>query len=180
MYYSQFSKFIKSSELDIQESVQFYTHIIQKTNDGNILIDNELTEFSTISEAKQYLNNTDLMHDIIIESKSEIYNNKHKIVNVIKETHDIKVTNDIVESYINLALNKEFTNDPVVYKLREMNTFDNVVNGKIHYILEDESVIAITPSTQEIINSKLKQNVIEFMKENSNNFLKILNVILKE
>jgi len=180
MYYSQFSKFIKSTDLDIQESVQFYTHIIQKTNDGNILIDNELTEFSTISEAKQYLNNTDLMHDIIIESKSEIYNNKHKIVNVIKETHDIKVTNDIVESYINLALNKEFTNDPVVYKLREMNTFDNVVNGKIHYILEDESVIAITPSTQEIINSKLKQNVIEFMKENSNNFLKILNVILKE
>ena len=63
-----------------------------------------------------------------------------------------------------------------------MNEFDNIINGKIHYILEDNSVIAIDTKTQQLINNLLenKLDVVEFMKESSDNFLKILDVIIKE
>jgi len=69
-----------------------------------------------------------------------------------------------------------------VQQIREMNSFDSIIDGKIHYILNDESVVAISEDTIETLNNVLenKLDVVDFMKESSDNFLQIINVIIKE
>ena len=81
-----------------------------------------------------------------------------------------------------MASDKVFSIDPVITRLREMNEFDTLIEGKLHYILEDTSVIAVDIDTQYIINNLLenKLDVVEFMSKSSDNFLKILEVIIKE
>lgn len=121
------------------------------------------------------------LDNIVNDYKQTIFDNR-RIASLIKEHHDIKVTNSIIEQYIDLAISKCFTIDPVVYSIREMNCFDNIIDGKINYILNDGSNIAIDIETQEQLNSILEtnNNAIEFMKENSTNFLKIINAIIRE
>ena len=108
----------------------------------------------------------------LFDAKKSIYNKEH----------DIKITNKIVEQYIKIASDKAFSIDPVILKIREMNDFDKIIDTKIHYILEDNSIIAIDIDTQYVINNLLenKLNVVEFMSKSSDNFLKILDVIIKE
>ena len=67
-----------------------------------------------------------------------------------------------------------------MHQIREMNKFETVIGEKIQYVLEDSTVIAIDTETQHTLNSILKPDVIDYMRENSDNFLKILNVILEE
>lgn len=184
MNYSQFSKKLNTtlSEMGIRESIHFYGSIIQVTNDS-ILIDNAKTEFTTLSEAKQYLKLQEQTKTIIKELQEQVYlDNKQKIADIINEEHNIRVTNNIIDSYIKIASDKTFSTDPVVKQIREMNNLDTIVNGKIHYILEDNSVIAINSDTQDLINTIANNNkeIVEYMSESSDNFLKILNVILQE
>jgi hypothetical protein len=185
MYYSQFSKKLKEtvSGMGIQECTHYFGNTIQITNDNTILINNEVTQFRNLSEAKNHIKYSEQAKDIINNLYEEFFSeNILKIADVIKEEHNIKVTNKIVEQYIKIASDKSFSIDPVVSNIREMNEFDSIINGKIHYILEDESVIAIDIQTQQDINNLLenKVEVVEFMKESSDNFLKILDVIIKE
>lgn len=185
MYYSQFSKKLKEtvSGMEVHESLHFFGNTIQKTNDNTILINNEVTQFKTLSEAKNHIKYKEQAKDIISNLHEQFFSeNVLKIADIIKEEHNIKVTNKIVEQYIKIASDKSFSTDPVVSRIREMNEFDSIINNKIHYILEDQSVIAISIETQEVINNLLenKLDVVEFMKESSDNFLKILDVIIKE
>lgn len=185
MYYSQFSKKLKEtlSGMEILEDLHYFGNTIQRTNDNTILINNEVTQFKNLSEAKNHIKYSEQAKDIINNLHEEFFSeNIVKIADIIKEEHNIKVTNKIVEQYIKIASDKSFSIDPVVYHIREMNEFDSIINGKIHYILNDESVIAIDTQTQQDINNLLenKLDVVEFMKESSDNFLKILDVIIKE
>ncbi|CAB4127050.1 hypothetical protein UFOVP84_47 [uncultured Caudovirales phage] len=185
MYYSQFSKKLQEtvSGTGIQECTHFYSNTIQRTIDNTILINNEVTQFKNLSEAKNYIKYSEQAKDIINNLREEFFSeNISKIADIIKEEHNIKVTNKIVEQYIKIASDKSFSTDPVISKIREMNEFDSIINGKLHYVLEDESVIAIDTETHQYINNLLenKPNVVEFMKESSTNFLNILEVLIKE
>ncbi len=185
MYYSQFSKRLQEtvSGKGIQECTHFYGNTIQRTIDNDILINNELTQFKNLSEAKNHIKYSQQVKDIVSNLHEEFFSeNILKIADIIKEEHNIKVTNKIVEQYIKIASDKSFSIDPVVSHIREMNEFDSIINGKLHYILEDESVIAIDIQTQQVINNLLenKIDVVEFMKESSANFLNILDVLIKE
>jgi hypothetical protein len=184
MNYSQFSKKLNTTltGMDIRESIHFYGSVIQCTNDG-ILIDNAKTDYTSISEAKQHLKYQEQTKTIIKDLQEQVYqDNKQKIADIINEEHNIKVTNNIIDSYIKLASDKTFSIDPVVHQIREMNKLDTIVNGKIHYILEDNSVVAINSETQKLINNIANNNlkVVDYMKESSDNFLNIINVILQE
>jgi hypothetical protein len=184
MNYSQFSSNLNKtiSGVDIAESIYTFGHIIQKSIDDLILVNNIPTSFSTLSEAKEFVNQQNLINKLHEDLTNEVYSNKSKIANIIKEVHDIKVTNNIIEQYIVLAKQKQFSIDPIVFQLREMNHFDRMIDNKIHYILEDKSIIAIDFKSQERLNNILenKSDVIEYMKKNCDNFLKILTVINKE
>ena len=113
--------------------------------------------------------------------KTELYEDipDNKIANIIKEHHDIKVTDTLIESYIELASSKLFTVDPVVLEIRNLNKLDKLIEGKIDYKLADGTIIAINESTQEKLTTLFKdeQEIIEHMRESKENFIDVLKQI---
>lgn len=118
-----------------------------------------------------------VMEEVAKETYEEI---PHiKVAEIIKEHHDIRVTDTLIESYVELASSNIFSVDPVVCELRKFNKLDRLVEGKINYTLNDGNVIAIDEATQEYLN-KLLQNqieIIEYMRESKENFLNVLEQI---
>ena len=183
MNYSNFSSNLNKTltGVDIRESTYIFGHTIQRTIDGKVLIDSKETYCKDLSEAKRYIVQQINVNVIKQEILDEVYSdNRLKIASIIKEEHNIKVTDNIINQYIELASNKTFTTDYVVHQIREMNKFETVIGEKLQYVLEDNTIIAIDNETQNTLNSILKPDVIDYMRENSDNFLKILNVILEE
>jgi hypothetical protein len=132
---------------------------------------------STIRQKEQEQNNASLVEEVTKEIYEEIPNNK--IAEIIKEYHDVKVTDTLIESYIELASSNIFSVDPVICELRKINKLDTLVEGKLNYTLDDGSVIAINEATQEYLN-KLLQNqneIIEYMRESKENFLSVIKQI---
>ena len=112
------------------------------------------------------------------QAKKELYEelSDKTIANIIREHHDIKVTDTLVESYKELASSTIFSVDPVVHQIRSLNKLDRLVENKLHYVLADESIVAISESTQELLN-KLLQNhmdVVEYMRESKEHFMHVL------
>ena len=112
------------------------------------------------------------------QAKKELYEelSDKTIANIIKEHHDIKVTDTLVESYKQLASSNMFSVDPVVHGIRSLNKLDRLVEGKLHYVLKDQNIVAIDENTQDRLN-KLLQNqneIIEYMRESKENFMHVL------
>lgn len=132
---------------------------------------------STLKIKEQEQFNAALVEEVTKEIYEEIPNNK--IVEIIKEHHDVKVTDTLIETYIELASSNIFSVDPVICELRKINKLDTLVEGKLNYTLDDGSVIAINEATQEYLN-KLLQNqneIIDYMRESKQNFLSVLKQI---
>ena len=132
---------------------------------------------STLRVKQQEELNASLVEEVTKEIYEEIPNNK--IAEIIKEYHDVKVTDTLIETYIELASSNIFSVGPVICELRKINKLDTLVEGKLNYTLDDGSVIAINEATQEYLN-KLLQNqneIIEYMRESKKNFLSVLEQI---
>jgi hypothetical protein len=132
---------------------------------------------STLRVKEQEEFNASLVEEVTKEIYEEIPNNK--IAEIIKEYHDVKVTDTLIETYIELASSNIFSVDPVICELRKINKLDTLVEGKLNYTLDDGSVIAINEATQEYLN-KLLQNqneIIDYMRESKENFLSVLKQI---
>jgi hypothetical protein len=132
---------------------------------------------STLKLKEQEELNASLVEEVTKEIYEEIPNNK--IAQIIKEYHDVKVTDTLIESYIELASSNIFSVDPVICELRKINKLDTLVEGKLNYTLDDGSVIAISEATQEYLN-KLLQNqneIIDYMRESKENFLSVIKQI---
>ena len=115
-----------------------------------------------------------LVEEVTKEIYEEIPNNK--IAEIIKEYHDVKVTDTLIETYIELAYSNIFSVDPVICELRKYNKLDRLIEGKLNYTLNDGSVIAIDESTQDYLNKLLnnQNEIVEYMKESKANFLHVL------
>lgn len=115
------------------------------------------------------------------QAKLETYEelSEEKLANIIKEHHDIKVTDTLIESYKQLASSRIFSIDPVVLEIRSLNKLDQLIEGKRHYVLNDQSIVAISESTQTMLNNMLQghQDVIEYMRESKENFTYVLRKI---
>jgi hypothetical protein len=72
-----------------------------------------------------------------------------------------------------------FSVDPVVHEIRKLNKLDRLVENKLHYVLEDESIVAIDVRTQEHLNNLLQNQteIIEYMRESKENFFHVLEQI---
>jgi hypothetical protein len=175
MYFNQFKS--KLSGHNIQSSLYTYGHLIEQSEDS-ILIDRIQSEFSTLEEARQYVKQNNITEKLEKEITKELYEeiNDTKIASIIKEHHDIKVTDTIVESYIELASSKVFTVDPVVEEIRSLNKLGVIFEGKTDFILNDGSNVAINKETFEIINNIFGNNsdVIEYMRESKQNFINVV------
>jgi hypothetical protein len=115
-----------------------------------------------------------LKEEVVKETYEEIPDTK--VAEIIKEYHDVKVTDTLIETYLELASSNIFSVDPVICELRNYNKLDRLIEGKVHYILQDESIVAISEATQERLNKLLqgKTEIIEYMRESKNNFLHAL------
>jgi uncharacterized lipoprotein YehR (DUF1307 family) len=179
MNYLQFSKTIKDnlSGAEVTEQVTFGADTIIKTVNDDILINYRQTEFTSIEEAKQHIKEVQLQEEVI----QEIYDNiDHNVVaTLIREHHNIKVTDTLIESYIGLAASKLFSVDPVIQNIRSLNVIESLIENKIDYKLDDGSIIAIDEDTQDLLNALLvdRQDIVEHMRANKENFLQVVREI---
>lgn len=178
MYYNKFIRTLAGN--NSVSHIRSFGHLIEKTEDA-ILIDGEVTEFVDLEEARQYIKTQYETKRLEEQVKSELYEDisENKIANIIKEHHNIKVTDTLIESYIDLASSKLFTVDPVVHEIRKLNKLDKLIEGKIDYKLSDGSIVAINEATQNKLNTLLdnQQEIIEHMRESQENFLNVLRQI---
>jgi hypothetical protein len=176
----RFSQFYKSLNTDhtIVESVHSYGNTIQKTDSNLILVNNEETEYTSLEEARKHIKlqqeSEILEQEITEELYEEIDNNT--IANIIKEHYNVKITDTLIESYIEFASSNLFTVDPVVYEIRKLNKLDRIVENKIHYKLSDGSIVAISEATQMQLNTLLEdqEEIVEHMRKSKENFLFVL------
>lgn len=152
-----------------------YGHEVSITEDLQILINGSLikSDVNTLEEAreyaKRYIENSELLEDIDTTIPEE------KVAQYIRQYHSIeKITDTLIESYIELASSNMFTVDPVVIAIKESKTAE--FNGKLQYELNDGSVVAISEATQEMLNNILadKNEIVEYMRESKDNFVRII------
>jgi preprotein translocase subunit SecA len=112
------------------------------------------------------------------QAKKELYEelSDKTIANIINEHHNIKVTDKLVESYKELASSHMFSVDPVVQEIRSLNKLDRLLENKLHYVLKDDSIVAIDEHTQERLNKLLhnQNEVVEYMRESKDQFMYVL------
>ena len=183
MYFKQFSRKLSEDISGVKVKRQLHSngHLIEMTVDQVVLIDKEETHFANLEEARQYIKTQYDTKTLEEQIKTELYEeiSENKIANIIKEHHDIRVTDTLIESYIELASSKLFTVDPVVQEIRSLNKFDRIIEGKIDYKLEDGTIIAINEDTQERLKQLFsnQQEIIEHMRQSKDNFISVLKQI---
>jgi hypothetical protein len=179
MFYSQFSKSLKKP--NVVESIRSFRQLIERTEDGKILINGLETELTSIEEARQYIKQDYISHKLEEQISKQTYEelSEHTVANIIKEYHDIKVTDTLIENYIQLASSNMFSVDPVVQDIRALNKLDKLVEGKLHYVLNDNTIVAISEGTQSRLNNLLQNQteIIEYMRESKENFFHVLEQI---
>jgi hypothetical protein len=179
MRYYDLSKSLKRP--DVVESIRSHLHLIERTSDDIVLIDGKETEFNSLEEARQHIKNEYTSHKLEEQVSKDLYEDLSDITvaNIIKEYHDVKVTDTLIENYISLASSHMFSVDPVVQKIRSLNKLDRLVEGKLHYVLSDESIVTIEETTQEHLNNLLQNQteIIEYMRESKENFMHVLELI---
>ena len=149
-------------------------------SEGKVTINGQEFEVDTIEEAKEFCKQHHLSSKLEEEVISDIYESQEdKIAKFISEHHGIKVTDTLVESYVTLAQSKQFTLDPVITEIRKLNRFDNILEGRIDYVLDDGSVVTLQESTLEFLNNLLEENtdVVSYMRTDKEKFLEVLEMV---
>lgn len=186
MYFKQFTNKIKSSVLqkNIVEQTSLFNIQVYLTEDNKVFIGDIETEFKTLDEARSYLRQQNKLQYIEQEVSKNIYEEvlENKIAAIIKEEHNIKVTDNILEHYIELASSKVFTVDPTVQSIRKLNKHDCIFENKIDYVLGDGSKVVIDKDTQEYLNNILKdqKEILDYMRESKENFLHVVDLLTEE
>ena len=183
MHFKQFSRKLSENINGVAVARQLHTngHLIEMTVNQVVTIDGKESTFNTIEEARKFIKQQYEAESLEQEVAQEIYEeiSDSKIAKIIAEHHNIKVTDTLIESYVELASSKLFTVDPVAYDIRQLNKIDKIVEGKIDYKLQDGSVVAINHNTQELLNNLLEQHneIVDYMRESKENFLNVIQQI---
>lgn len=179
MLYKQLSAFLKGP--NVVESVRSYNQLIEQNDEGVVYINKIKTDYTTIKEAKEFVKEQHISEKLEEQVSQDLYEeiSDQTVAAIIKEYHNVRVTDTLVESYTQLASSRMFSIDPVVQEIRKLNKLDSVVEGKLHYVLDDESVIAINESTQSKLNKLLQghDDVVDYMRESADNFLRVVEQI---
>lgn len=121
-----------------------------------------------IKEAKSYIDNSLILEEVDTTIPEE------KIISLIKK-HNIteKITDTLVETYLELASSNLFSIDPVMLEIKEKTSS---LPGKIEHKLNDGNVVAISEETQNLLNTLLddKYQIVEYMRESKENFMRII------
>lgn len=182
MYFSVFKSTVeqKLSGTKIIDQATCYGYLIQETVDGSILVNRVGSQYHSIDEAIQSIKDEHICNTIQKQIQHESYCqvSTSKIVSMIKRHHgNVKVTDTLIESYVELASSKLFTTDGVVQDLRKYNKLDSVIEGHVDYTLDDGSRVVISEDTQNKINKIFgqHQDVVQYMRLSVDNFLSVVN-----
>lgn len=147
--------------------------------DLSIYVNEELVQSNvkTLEEAssyiKKYIDNSKLLEKVDTLIPEE------KIANLVRKYHSIeKITDTLVESYIELASSNIFSIDPVITEIKQSTTSNFA--GKLEYKLNDGNIVAIDEDTQRLLNKLLedKYQIIEYMRESKENFMRIIKEVI--
>ena len=177
---TSFNKFRKSlkEDLGVLDSYTCFDKTVVIAEDLTVTIDGiQLDEqFESLEEArsytKSYIETENLLEDIDTEIPEE------KVANYIRQYHNVdKITDTLIESYIELASSNLFTVDPVVLAIKERTATE--FSSKLEYELADGSIVAINEDTQETLNNLLqdKPEIVDYMRESKDNFMRIIREI---
>ena len=143
------------------------------TKDLHIIVNDEyIGDAANLKEARMYVNKY-ITSKKIVENISSLIP-EEKVVSLIKKHHNIdKITSKLVESYIELVSLNIFSIDPVITEIKQ-NSVE--LNGKLQYVLEDGSVIAINENTQKRLSTLLedKYQIVEYMRKSKKNFMHVV------
>lgn len=162
-------------DLGVLDSYICYDKKVRIGKDFSIMIEGHKidSEVESLEEArlyaKKYIENQRLLEDINTTVPEE------KVAQYIKQYHKVdKITDTLVESYIELASSNLFTVDPVVAAIKERTAVE--FSGKFEYKLNDGNTVAINEDTQDTLNNLLqdKPEIVEYMRESKNNFMRII------
>ena len=165
---------------NVQSQLSYYGRSIMETTDGKVFVDHQSTNYGSLDEARQEIKRQMVYEEIQQELQQELYTeiSHTKVANIIRKTYeDVRVTDTLVESYIELASSKLFTADPIAQEIRKFNNFDHLLEGHVDYKLDDGTTVIISEETQRIINNTFGQHtdVVQYMRESRENFLSVLN-----
>jgi len=184
MQYKQLQTNIYSTILG--ESVQNYSTVygrsIVETVGGDVYINGALSDCVSLEEAEDQIRQQkiqeDIQHEIRLEQISEMSHDK--MAAIIKSHHNsIRVTDTLIESYVELTSSKIFTLDPVVAEMRDYNKLGSLVEGKIDFKLDDGTVVAINEDTLTMINNIFEghTDVVQYMRQSLDNFVSVVEQI---
>lgn len=182
MNYKQFrtSLYATVTGSDVVNQTSCFGKTICETADGEIFVDGARTEHSSLEEASDSIRHERLQEDIQREIQQELYEemSDNKIADIIKTHHEnIRITDTLIESYVELASSKLFTTDKVAQDIRKLNKLDRVVENRVDFKLEDGTVVVITEETQNKINKIFghHSDVVAYMRQSIDNFLDVVN-----
>ena len=144
------------------------------SKDMQITIDEQShdVEIKNLEEAREYAK-SHIDTSIILEDIDTLIP-EEKILNLVSKYHStVKITDTIIESYLELASSNLFTIDPVLLEIKQRSSS---IPGKIEHKLNDGTTVAISENTQHLLNTLLddKYQIVEYMRESKENFMRII------
>ena len=107
---------------------------------------------------------------------------RHLIADIIASNYpDARITDKLIESYMDLSLTRQFTTDKTISEIRRLNSFDADFEDKLTFILDDDSKVIVSEETYQHICECINSNdTIQFMRKNKENFLNCVNIIQED
>ena len=104
---------------------------------------------------------------------------RHLIADVIAKNYpNARITDKLIESYIDLSLTRAFTLDETINDIRAMNPYSNDINGKLSFVLDDLSIVAIDESTFVKIKESINNSdITQFMCKSKQNFMDVIDIL---
>ena len=97
-----------------------------------------------------------------------------KLVSIISQVHDVKITDTMLESYRRQLASGEYSIDPVITEVRRRMSSNFA--DKTEYTLDDGSVVAVSEATQSMLSSLLedKYSIVKYMRVSRDNFMHVV------
>lgn len=170
LYFNQFRKNLREGA-GLLDSFIYRGSYVRVFDTLEVTINNELIgTYADLNEArsqaKMSISSNQLLDHYTVSDE--------KLISIISSTHDIKITETVLESYKHQLNSREFSIDPVITEVRRRMSSNFA--DKTEYALNDGSVVAISEETQSMLTSLLedKYSIVKYMRVSKDNFMHVV------
>lgn len=155
--------------------------------DGKTLILDgvEIGAFKGLKEAKEYCDGLQISKELhkIIEQKEPVVLTEERIAFTLSEVGELKAKESTVSLLKELLENRNFAPSQTLLSLREQMK-DSVYPGKIDYVMKNGDRVLLDIETNIELNKSIdlrtSSDLIEFMTQNSTNFVLCVEQLLED